>query len=77
MSPIWIKMTKLVPEMPRVDSIGMYWMVSLRQDVTASWMLPRTEYRLGTAGVPVADNSGRGLLHQYWNLDGLQLAYRF
>lgn len=54
------------------------WMMSLRWDVTASWMLRAEYHRVnGTAWIPAADNPDRSLTHQYWDLFGLQLSYRF
>ncbi|MGR9051096.1 MAG: hypothetical protein ACU84J_00460 [Gammaproteobacteria bacterium] len=54
------------------------WMLSLRYDVTPSWMV-RTEYHYvnGTAWIPSADNPDRGSTRQYWSLFGLQISYRF
>jgi len=79
MSSTWIKMTKMVPEMPRVDSIDMGRMASLLWDMTASWRLLRAEYRriYGSSGGAVVANPGRSLPYQYWSLYGFQLAYRF
>ncbi|MGR9115854.1 MAG: hypothetical protein ACU85E_08815 [Gammaproteobacteria bacterium] len=54
------------------------WMVSLRWDVTASWMLRAEYHRIdGTAWTPAADNPDRSLTSQRWDLYGLQFSYRF
>ncbi|MBS3953256.1 MAG: hypothetical protein KGZ88_09930 [Methylomicrobium sp.] len=54
------------------------WMVSMRWDVTPSWMLRAEYHRIeGTAWMPSADNPDPNSTQKYWDLYGLQLSYRF